>query len=176
MELLEPLKCASLIRSIPDFPQPGILFRDITPVLADPEGFREIMDHLSNAAREYKPDKILGIESRGFLVGGPIALELGLGFVLARKPGKLPAAKVSAEYELEYGTNSLEVHRDSMGPGDRVLIVDDLLATGGTAAAAGELVEKLGAQVAGYLFFIELTHLQGRDKLAGRDVKSLVKY
>ncbi len=176
MQLTEPLQAAKLIRDIPDFPQPGILFRDITPVLADPKAFQEVMDHLCNAAKQMNPDKILGIESRGFLMGGPIALELGLGFVLARKEGKLPAERIRAEYALEYGSNALEIHRDQILPGERVVIVDDLLATGGTAGAAAQLVEELGGVVGGMVFFIELTGLNGRMKVPGYDVRSLVKY
>lgn len=176
MNLEKPLQAAQLIRSIPDFPQPGILFRDITPVLASPTAFREVVSRMCDAAREFAPDKLLGIESRGFLMGSPVALEMGLGFVLARKPGKLPAATVRCEYQLEYGTNCLELHRDAVSPGERVVIVDDLLATGGTARAAGDMVEQLGGVVAGFIFFIELTALNGRSALEGRSVRSLVKY
>lgn len=176
MKLSTPLQAASLIRSIPDFPQQGILFRDITPVLADPVAFREVVARMCDAAREFAPDKLLGVESRGFLIGSPVALDMGLGFVLARKPGKLPAATVRCEYALEYGTNCLELHRDAVKPGERIVIVDDLLATGGTARAAADMVEQLGGVVAGCIFFIELTALNGREALAGREVRSLVKY
>jgi len=176
MSTKSPLRAAALIRSIPDFPQPGVLFRDITPVLADAVAFREVVDSLCESARNMKPDKILGIESRGFLMGAPVALDLGIGFVLARKEGKLPAAKLRAEYALEYGTNVLEVHRDAVQTGERVVIVDDLLATGGTASAAGQMVRELGGEVAGYLFFIELEFLKGREKLPGMDVVSLVRF
>jgi len=176
MKISKPLKCQSLIRDIPDFPQPGILFRDITPVLAAPDAFQELRARLGEEAREFNPDKVLGIESRGFLVGAPIALDLGLGFVLARKEGKLPHKKIRCEYALEYGSNVLEVHADQIIPGERVLIVDDLLATGGTANAAAQMVTDLGAIVAGFLFFIELEFLQGRKVLAGHKVVSLVQY
>lgn len=176
MKLDRPLKAAALVRDVPDFPRPGILFRDITPVLADPEAFREVKDVLCQAARQLKPDKILGIESRGFLMGAPVALELGKGFLLARKEGKLPAGKIRAEYALEYGVAALELHSDAVQPGERVVVVDDLLATGGTARAAGALVETLGGVVAGYLFVIELTYLKGRSRLEGHEVLSLIKY
>lgn len=176
MHARQPLRAATLIRDIPDFPQPGILFRDITPVLADAEAFRELAARLCEEARSLRPDKIMGIESRGFLIGAPVALELGIGFVLARKEGKLPHKTISCEYALEYGSSVLEVHRDAVSPGERVLIVDDLLATGGTSRAAGQMVKDLGGVVAGYLVFIELTFLKGREKLAGEHVVSLVQY
>lgn len=172
----EELQAAKLIRSIPDFPQPGVLFRDITPVLADPQAFREVTSRMCSEARKMRPDKILGIESRGFLMGAPIALEMNLGFVLARKGGKLPGECVREEYALEYGTNVIELHRDAVEPGERVVVVDDLLATGGTARAAGQLVEELGGVIAGYLFFIELPFLKGREKLSGYETVSLVSF
>lgn len=170
------LKAAGLIRTIPDFPQQGILFRDITPVLADGEAFSEVLDRLTSEARAMRPDKVLGIESRGFLVGGPVALALGIGFVPARKDGKLPYDTVRAEYSLEYGVNVIELHKDAVKPGERVLIVDDLLATGGTARAAADLVHQLGGEVAGFLFFIELTELGGREQLKDQVVRSLVQF
>lgn len=176
MENSAPLRAESLIRSIPDFPQKGVLFRDITPVLADADAFREVVDRLVALARQLRPDRILGIESRGFLMGAPIALELGLGFALARKEGKLPADKIREEYALEYGTNVLELHSDAVRPGERVVVVDDLLATGGTAAAAGRMVQRLGGTPAGFLFFIELEFLKGRSRLEGYPVHSLVRF
>jgi adenine phosphoribosyltransferase len=164
------------IRDIPDFPQPGIVFKDIMPLLADPEAFRAAVDGLAEFARPRRPDLVMGAEARGFILGGALALELGCGFVAARKPGKLPWETVSAEYELEYGTDSLELHADAIAAGARVLVHDDLLATGGTAHAKVELVEKLGGEVVGIAFVIELAFLHGRDKLAGYDVHSLITY
>ncbi len=166
----------ALIREVPDFPKPGILFYDITTAVKDPQGMALMADALEEAAAETRADLVTGMESRGFLFGPLLATRLGSGFVLMRKPGKLPAATASVGYGLEYGTDSLEVHVDAIQPGQRVLIVDDLLATGGTAAAAVELVEKLGGEVAGLLFVIELDFLNGRKKLAGYPVKSLLHY
>lgn len=165
-----------LIRDIPDFPSPGILFRDITPVLQDPKAFGEVVSSMAECVRAANPDVIVGIESRGFIIGAPIALELGVGFVPVRKAGKLPADTIKAEYALEYGTNAVEIHRDAIEPGMRIVIVDDLLATGGTAKAAAELVEELGGVVAGMCFLIELSFLNGRRPLDGYDVQTLVKY
>lgn len=170
------LRAASLIRDIPDFPQPGILFKDITPVLADPDAFREIVAVLGERTLAMKPDVIVGIESRGFIFGAPIATHHGLGFIPVRKPGKLPYEKVSREYALEYGTNTVEMHIDAVQPGQRVVIVDDLLATGGTAEAAAHLVTHLGGIVAGFAFVVELGFLNGRDRLAGYDVTALIAY
>ena len=164
------------IRDIPDFPKPGIVFKDIMPLLADPEAFRTAVDGLAEFARPRRPDLVMGAEARGFILGGALALELGCGFVAARKPGKLPWETVSAEYELEYGTDSLELHADAISEGARVLIHDDLLATGGTAHAKVELVEKLGGVVVGIAFVIELAFLHGRDRLQGYDVHSLITY
>jgi adenine phosphoribosyltransferase len=172
----ETLRALTLIRDVPDFPQPGILFKDITPVLADPEALREIVDALGEAASALRPDLVIGIESRGFLFGAPIAYALGVGFVPVRKIGKLPYETITQEYALEYGTNTLEIHTDAVRPGQRVVIVDDLLATGGTALAAAALVERLGGTVAGYCFAVELTFLQGRERLARHEVVSLVSY
>lgn len=169
-------KLRALIREVPDFPKPGILFYDITTAVKDPQGLALIADALEEAAAEARADLVTGMESRGFLFGPLLATRLGSGFVLMRKPGKLPAATSSVGYGLEYGTDSLEVHVDAIQPGQRVLIVDDLLATGGTAAAAVELVEELGGEVAGLLFVIELDFLNGRKKLAGYPVKSLLHY
>lgn len=170
------LKALSLIRDIPDFPKPGILFKDITPVMSDPEALREIVDTLSDMVKELKADLVVGIESRGFLFGVPVAYALGLGFSPVRKVGKLPYETITQEYALEYGTNVVEMHTDAIAPGQRVVIVDDLLATGGTAAAAAQLVERLGGVVAGYCFLVELTFLNGREKLNGREVVSLISY
>ncbi len=167
---------ASLIRDIPDFPKSGILFKDITPVLGDAAAFQEVIDRFVAQAQGLSPDLIVGVESRGFLFGTPIALALGIGFVPIRKVGKLPAETIQEEYALEYGTAAVEVHRDAIRPGQRVLIVDDLLATGGTAAAAAKLVEKLGGKVAGFDFLIELEFLAGRQALSGYDVHSLLTY
>jgi adenine phosphoribosyltransferase len=164
------------VRDIPDFPKEGILFRDISTLLLDVETHRLALDALARPYRETPPDQVLGIESRGFIFGSSLALELGSGFVLARKPGKLPAATEAMSYELEYGTDSIEVHRDAIRPGSRVLVVDDLIATGGTAKAACELVERLGGNVAGVLFLIELTGLNGRALLGDRPVHSILRY
>ena len=170
------LLAARLIRDIPDFPKPGILFKDITPVLANYDAFQEVIDRCVEHAASKAPDVIVGIESRGFLFGVPIALALGLSFVPIRKIGKLPYDTIQEEYALEYGTNAVEVHRDAIQPGQRVLIVDDLLATGGTAAAAARLMEKLGGKVVGLSFLIELEFLGGREALDGYDIQALISY
>lgn len=167
---------ASKIRDIPDFPKEGIVFKDIMPLLADAEAFRTAIDALAEFAEPRRPDLVLGAEARGFMLGGALAYKLGCGFVAARKPGKLPWETVSAEYELEYGLDSLELHADAIGRGARVLVHDDLLATGGTARAKVELVEQLGGEVVGLAFVIELAFLHGREKLAGYDVYSLIQY
>jgi adenine phosphoribosyltransferase len=164
------------IRDVPDFPEPGILFKDITPLLANPEAFEQTIDWLAEDADSRQVDIIAGIESRGFIFGTPLALRLGLGFVPIRKPGKLPAETMSEEYTLEYGTNTIEMHTDAVEPGQRVLIVDDLLATGGTAAAAARLVERAGGVVAGLSFIIELEFLDGRKKLGDHDISALIAY
>jgi adenine phosphoribosyltransferase len=156
------------VRDVPDFPTPGILFRDITPLLASPEAFASAVVAMADPFREIPAEKVVGIEARGFMFGAAIARELGLGFVPARKPGKLPGKTERISYGLEYGSNVLEVHVDAFSPGEPVLIVDDVLATGGTAAAAAELVERLGARVTGLTFCIELADLRGRSKLSGR--------
>lgn len=165
-----------LIRTIPDFPIPGIQFRDITPLIKDPQGFRAVIDLFLERFRDGRIDVVVGIEARGYIIAAPLAYELGAGFVPVRKPGKLPGTKVTEEYALEYGTNSLEVHDDAVGRGKRVLIVDDVLATGGTAAATGRLVERLGAEIVEFAFLIELEALGGRKALGGRSVTSFIRY
>ncbi len=165
-----------LIREVPDFPKEGINFYDITTLLKDPTGLEESVDALTEACRGMNIDTVLGIESRGFIFGAPLAYQLGVGFVTVRKPNKLPAETVSMTYDLEYGTDTLEMHKDAIGKGDNVLIVDDLLATGGTAKAAVDLVESVGAKVAGLLFVVELDFLNARSKLDGYDVRSLIHY
>ncbi len=167
---------AKMIRNIPDFPVEGILFRDITTLLKDPDGFQEAIDALLDRYIDSDIDLVAAIESRGFIFGAPLAYELAAGFVPIRKPDKLPAEKVSASYTLEYGTNTLEMHTDAIEPGQRVLLVDDLVATGGSAKAAAELIERLGGVVVGIVFLIELTDLQGVEKLEGYDVFSLIKF
>lgn len=164
------------IRDIPDFPKEGILFRDITTLLKDRAALNSTIDLMYEYYREQSIDQIIGIESRGFIFGAPLAYRLGTGFVPVRKPGKLPHVTEKVSYQLEYGTDSLEIHKDSLAEGQKVLIVDDLLATGGTAAAVAQLVEKLGARVAGLGFIIELSFLNGRDKLKGYDIHALVQY
>jgi len=171
---VETLKNA--IRDVPDFPKPGIVFKDITTLLQDPVLFRRTIDLLVVLSGDRPVDRIVAIESRGFLLGGALAHRLGAGLVLVRKPGKLPWKTVSARYELEYGTDSVEMHEDAVSAGDRVLIVDDVIATGGTAAAVGELTRGLGAKVEAFLFLAELTFLKGREKLPGADILSLISY
>jgi adenine phosphoribosyltransferase len=171
---MEDLK--KLIREIPDFPKPGILFYDITTLLKDPCGFRAVIDALKYHYRDARVDTVLGIEARGFIFAPALAYALGAGFVPVRKPKKLPAECVRVDYDLEYGTDSLEMHKDAIAEGHRVLIVDDLLATGGTARAAAKIVESVGGSVAGIGFVIELTFLKGRERLAGFDVFSLLQY
>lgn len=166
----------ALIRDVPDFPQPGILFRDITPLLGNPEAFRSVVSGLAEEASRHAPDAIVGIESRGFLFGGPVADRLGLPFVPVRKPGKLPAAHMSVEYSLEYGDSQLDIHQDALPAGARAFVVDDLLATGGTARATAKLIELIGGVVAGFGFVIELEDLGGRKNLAGYEVRSLIVY
>ncbi len=170
------LDLASLIRDVPDFPTEGILFKDVMPLIADPRAFRETIDRLAAWAGPRTPDVILGAEARGFIFGGALAYALGCGFVAARKPGKLPWQTIEATYDLEYGTDALQVHSDAMAPGARVIVLDDVLATGGTAKAKIELVERLGAVVVGALFVIELAFLHGRDRIPGTDVHALIEY
>ena len=162
------------IRDVPNFPKEGIVFKDITPLLASPEGFHAAIDTLAAEYGDVGITKVMGAEARGFIFGGALAYHLGAGFVPARKPGKLPWQTTTHQYELEYGTDSLEVHTDAVGPGDVVLIVDDVLATGGTAAAKAALVEKMGAKVAGFAFLIELDFLRGREKLGEPLIVSLI--
>lgn len=164
------------IRHVPDFPKPGILFYDITTLLRDPAGFKQVVDSLAAPFAQASIELVVGIESRGFILGGAVADRIGAGFVPVRKLGKLPAKAIRATYELEYGTDSLEMHQDAIGQGQRVLIVDDLLATGGTARAAVNLVTQLGGQVAALAFLIELADLQGRAKLPGEQVFTLLTY
>ena len=170
------LDLRTFIRDVPDFPSEGILFKDVMPLLADPAAFRESIDRLAAWAGPRAPDVILGAEARGFIFGGALAYALGCGFVTARKPGKLPWTTVEASYDLEYGTDALQVHVDAIKQGARVIVLDDVLATGGTARAKIDLVNQLGGQVVGALFLIELSFLHGRDRIAGTDVHALIDY
>lgn len=170
------LSLESYIRSIPDFPKPGIVFRDITPLLASPQALRASLTALTALTGELKPDVVIGAEARGFLFGPALAHSLGAGFALARKPGALPHTTIRHEYALEYGTAVLELHEDAIGEGARVLVHDDLLATGGTARALCSLVERLGGEVVGCAFLIELAFLGGREALTGYDVHALIRY
>ncbi|HEX4743788.1 MAG TPA: adenine phosphoribosyltransferase [Candidatus Limnocylindria bacterium] len=164
------------IRDIPDFPKPGIQFKDITTLLKDGPSFRAAVDGLLHQVGDRKVDAVVGMESRGFIFGAPVAYALGVGFVPVRKLGKLPADVVSVEYDLEYGSATLEMHRDAIAPGARVLIVDDLLATGGTVAGTIELVKQLKGEIVALAFLIELTFLKGRERLQGHDILTLVRY
>ncbi|HWZ30057.1 MAG TPA: adenine phosphoribosyltransferase [Bryobacteraceae bacterium] len=166
----------ALIREVPDFPKPGILFYDITTLLKDADGLRALIDELGAGYVGKGIDKVVGIEARGFIFAPAVAYALNAGFIPVRKPKKLPAATERVEYQLEYGMDALEIHRDAIQPGEKVLIVDDVLATGGTAAAVTKLVEKLGGKVAGLGFVIELDFLKGRDKLPGYDIRSMLHY
>jgi adenine phosphoribosyltransferase len=166
---------ARLIRDVPDFPIKGIIFKDITPLLQNPKAFQKVIATFTARYSDAQIDQVVAIESRGFIFGAPLACTLGAGFVPIRKPGKLPAETISVEYSLEYGTNTLEMHTDAIQPGQRVLLIDDLLATGGSAKAAIDLIERLGGVVVGVAFLIELEFLQGIEKLQGYDVCSLVK-
>ncbi|MGM0410828.1 MAG: adenine phosphoribosyltransferase [Bacillota bacterium] len=165
----------SYIRNIPDFPKEGIMFKDITPMLKDKEAFNAAIEAIKDNYKDLDIDYIVGIEARGFIVGTPLALAMNKGFIPIRKPGKLPAEKITASYDLEYGSNELELHRDAIDKGDKILIIDDLLATGGTVKAACDLVEKLGGDIVSVGFLLELKDLDGRDKLKGYDVFSLLK-
>ncbi len=172
----ETVDLRSFVREIPDFPSPGILFKDITPLLLDPTALRVAVDGLAELIEPLAPELVLAAEARGFILGGALARQLDIGFVPARKPGKLPHDTVSAEYTLEYGIDALEVHSDAFAGGARVLVHDDLLATGGTAAAVCRLVSELGAEVVGCVFLVELTFLGGRARLAPHEVFSLIEY
>lgn len=162
------------LRDVPDFPRPGIVFKDITPLLNHPAAFRAAIDELARLAGALRPTRVAAIESRGFLFGAPLAERLGVGLVPLRKPGKLPWKTYQENYELEYGRSTLEVHHDAAGPADRVVLVDDLLATGGTAAAAVNLIRRLGAEVVGAAFAVELNFLRGRERLHGMEIVTLV--
>jgi len=167
---------SQMIRNIPDFPVKGILFRDITTLIKDPDAFQEALDALIDPYVDKDVDLVAAIEARGFILGAPMAYELGAGLAIIRKPDKLPAETIHASYTLEYGTNTLEMHKDTIEPGQRVLLVDDLIATGGSAKAAVELIETLGGEIVGIAFLIELTDLNGVEKLRDYDVFSLIKY
>lgn len=166
----------SLIRDIPDFPKPGIVFKDITPLLGDPDGFRQSIELLANSIKDVPCDVLAGIEARGFLFGTALAQTIGVGFIPIRKPGKLPYDVVSQEYSLEYGTDCIEMHSDAVSAGQSVVVVDDLIATGGTAAAACDLIEGVGGTVSALTFVIALDFLPWRDKLGQRDVRALLRY
>ena len=170
------MELKDLIRSVPNFPKEGIIFKDITTLLKDPNGYKEALNQLVKLVENKEVTKVIGIESRGFIFGGALAEKLNAGFIPIRKPGKLPAAKVSESYVLEYGTDSIEIHKDAIQPGDKILLHDDLLATGGTMKAACNLVEKLGAEVVQISFLIELTFLNGRSKFENYDLHSLIQY
>ncbi|GCF06662.1 adenine phosphoribosyltransferase [Dictyobacter arantiisoli] len=172
----EPVRLEDWVRDIPDFPQQGVLFKDITPLLQDARAFRVAMDRLAAHYAGAGIEAVVGVESRGFIFGAPLAYLLNCGFVPVRKFGKLPGETVNVEYALEYGTNVVELHMDAIKPGQRVLIVDDLLATGGTVSASIELVEKLGGHIAGIAFLVELGFLKGRERLKGHDVFALIQY
>jgi len=165
-----------LIREVPDFPKEGINFYDITTLLKDADGLKQTIDAMAEQFKGEKIDTVIGVESRGFIFAAPLAYHLGAGFVPVRKPKKLPAEKVSVSYDLEYGTDTLEMHKDAVGEGHKVLVVDDLLATGGTAKAVVDLIEQLGGEVVGLLFLVELDFLKGREKFDGYEVKSLIRY
>ncbi len=173
---MSTLLARKLLRDVPDFPLPGVIFKDITPVLGNPAAFQEVVDRLVEIAQEQMPDVVAAVESRGFIFGVPVALSLGVGFVPIRKPGKLPYTTVNEEYTLEYGSNSVEMHTDAIKPGQRVLIVDDVLATGGTAGASARLIERAGGVVTALTFVIELEFLSGRAALTGYDVESVLKF
>ncbi|MEX2243807.1 MAG: adenine phosphoribosyltransferase [Fimbriimonadaceae bacterium] len=173
---MPPLRAQTLIRDVPDCPKPGIVFKDITPILQDPQAMTEVVGLLTQDAREKQAQAVVGIESRGFLFGVPVAMALGVPFIMARKLGKLPYDRISEEYALEYGTNTVEMHTDSVTPGQKAYVVDDLLATGGTAAAAARLIERINGTVCGFGFVVELTFLEGRKNLRGYDICALIEY
>ena len=166
----------TIIREIPDFPKPGILFYDLTTLMRNGDGFRRVIDELSDHYRTAKIDAVIGVEARGFIFASSISYKLGAGFIPVRKPGKLPAEKLKVSYDLEYGSDALEIHRDAVEPGQRILIADDLIATGGTAAAVARMVQQMGGTVVGLAFLVELEFLEGRKKLDGFDIFSLIKY
>jgi adenine phosphoribosyltransferase len=170
------MELATLIRDVPDFPIEGIMFKDITTLIRDEDAFREVIDWMTDQYADSRIDCVVAVEARGYIFGAPLAYKLGVGFVPIRKPGKLPAKTISESYELEYGTNTLEIHEDGIEPGQRVLVIDDLLATGGSARAAVNLVERLGGEIIGVAFLVELDFLHGRAKLEGYDVLSLLHY
>jgi adenine phosphoribosyltransferase len=177
LDIGEPIaSLRATIRDVPDFPKPGIVFKDITPLLQDPASFRRAVDLLTVMCGDLEVERVAAVESRGFILGSVLAHRLGRGFVPVRKHGKLPYRTVKATYQLEYGTDCLEIHEDALAGGQRVLVVDDLIATGGTARAVAELVERLGGQVAAFAFLVELAFLNGREKLAGYEVRSLIRY
>lgn len=169
------MNIASFIRDIPDFPKPGIIFKDITPLLGNPEAFAFVVESLAERYRDAGIQKIVGVESRGFIFGAPLAVRLGCGFVPVRKPGKLPAATVSQTFDLEYGQDTIEIHQDALKPGEKVLVLDDVLATGGTLEAAIQLVKAVGGQVHEAATILELTFLNGRDRLKGHAYFSLIQ-
>ncbi|MEI7759238.1 MAG: adenine phosphoribosyltransferase [Thermoleophilia bacterium] len=173
---MSELDLAAFIRDIPDFPSKGIVFKDVMPLLTDPAAFRTSIDRLAAWAGPRAPDVILGAEARAFIFGGALAYSLGCGFMAARKPGKLPGQTIEARYDLEYGTDVLQVQEDAIEPGARVIVLDDVLATGGTARAKIDLVNQLGGQVIGALFVIELSFLGGRERIAGTDIHALINY
>nr|MBC7244925.1 adenine phosphoribosyltransferase [Chloroflexota bacterium] len=170
------MNLAKMIRDVPDFPVKGVLFKDITTLLKDPDAFQEAIDALVDRFLDEEIDIVAAIEARGFIIGAPLAYELAAGFVPIRKAGKLPWEKISASYALEYGTNTLEIHKDAIQPGQRVLLVDDVLATGGSAKAAAELIEQLGGKLVSIVFLVDITYLKGMEKLKGYDVFSLIKF
>ena len=173
---MSPVDLAAKIRDVPDWPEPGVVFKDTMPLLADPVAFNSAVDRLTEWAGPKEPELVVGAEARGFILGGALAYKLGVGFIPARRPGKLPLETISATYALEYGENSLEMHADAFADGARVLVHDDVLATGGTVKAILDLVEQLGGVVVGVAFLIELEFLHGRQKLEGFDVHSLIQY
>jgi len=175
-DMENPQDLTSVIRSVPDFPKKGIVFRDITTLLKDKDAFRRYIDICYERYKDQRIDKVVGIESRGFIGGAALAYRLGAGFVPIRKPGKLPAEKIRQEYQLEYGSDAMELHRDAVSPGDRVLVVDDLLATGGTVEAACKLVEQLGGKIVSLTFLIELSFLHPRKHLSRYDIFSIISY
>ncbi len=169
------MELKKIIRDIPDFPKKGIIFKDITTLLKDPEAFKKTIELMKEHYSDSAIDYIVGIEARGFIIGAPLAIALDKGFLPIRKPGKLPAESISASYDLEYGSNEIEIHKDAIEPGDRILLVDDLLATGGTVSAAVQLIEELGGKIVSIGFLLELVFLNGRDKLEGYDIFTLLQ-